>query len=195
MAITKMSNSGIASTGSEKYNDMLAGNPPFIPTAWDSIATVTSSSTSLTFSSIPSTFKHLQIRYVARTNTGAALFMQFNGDSANNYAWHFMRGNGSNLSAFGYASQGQIGVSLPDNGIGVNQLSTGVIDIIDYQSTTKNKTTKTFCGLSTNTSSGNEVSVQSGLWRSTSAINSITIYSNGGSWTSASQFALYGIKG
>jgi hypothetical protein len=53
MAITKMSNSGIASLGSEKYNDMLAGNAPFIPTSFESIATASATGASVTFSAIP----------------------------------------------------------------------------------------------------------------------------------------------
>ena len=181
--------------GSSAYSSASNSVTPIDPAAWDSIATFTPTSSSLTFSSIPSTYRHLQIRYVAKTGSNAAAYIQFNGDTGSNYAFHYMRGNRVDISPFGYANQTTIGISPPDNGVGTTQPSTGVIDIIDYQSTTKNKTVKTFCGRDANITSGAEVAIISGLWRSTSAINSITITTFGTNFTSGTQFALYGIKG
>ena len=74
-------------------------------TAFDSIQTLTPSagSTSATFTSIPSTYKHLQIRCISRRNdAGSALgtdLIQFNSDSSANYAWHNLSGDGSTVSA------------------------------------------------------------------------------------------------
>lgn len=66
--IYKMSNAGGMSTVT-RYTDMLAGNSfwnPWSPsTDYDSIATTTvgaGGAASITFSSIPSTYQHLQIR-------------------------------------------------------------------------------------------------------------------------------------
>jgi len=68
-------------------DSLLAGNAAFNPSSFESIATATGSGqTSVTFSSIPSTYKHLQIRIIARDNSGngggsGALRLRFNGDT------------------------------------------------------------------------------------------------------------------
>jgi hypothetical protein len=84
---------------------LLAGNAAFIPTAYESIATVTVGSGGIadfTFTSIPSTYTHLQIRaYWGFTDTGNNTWLntRFNSDSGTNYAYHSLRANGSTLSA------------------------------------------------------------------------------------------------
>jgi hypothetical protein len=72
-------------------------------------------------------------------------------------------------------------------------MAVAIIDLIDYASTSKNKTIRVFDGLEENLTSG-YVEMRSGLWMSTSAINRIDIRVNG-SFTSQTQYALYGIKG
>ena len=71
--------------------------------AYDSIATTTlsSSASSITFSSIPATYTHLQIRGIVGDVTGgqASILAQLNGDTATNYSTHFLTGNGSAASA------------------------------------------------------------------------------------------------
>ena len=79
--------------------------------AYDSIATVTlgSAASTITFSSIPSTYTHLQFRVMARdTTTGVtqtSLRWQFNGDTAANYtAYHDIFGNGASTGADGFGA-------------------------------------------------------------------------------------------
>ena len=81
--------------------------------SYESIATFTlGSSTTVTFSSIPSTYKHLQIRYLARSaRTGAAtddLAIRLNSDSGANYARHRLFGDGASVTASGQTSQVEI---------------------------------------------------------------------------------------
>jgi hypothetical protein len=64
---------------------------------------------------------------------------------------------------------------------------------LDYTNTNKNKVYRTLGGFDANGSG--EQGLFSGLWMSTSAITSIDLITNSGSWTSSSSFALYGIKG
>jgi hypothetical protein len=78
------------------------------------------------------------------------------------------------------------------SGTNTTYANAGIIDIHDYASTTKNKTTRMFGGIDKNGSG--EVSLFSGLWRNTSAITSINIYMSSGNWTTDSTFSLYGIK-
>jgi hypothetical protein len=165
--------------------------------SYESIATAvgTGSSDSITFSSIPSSYKHLQIRYFAKCNSATGAYLRFNSDSGNNYAWHYLDGQGSVASAAGYAPQPAVGISPPESGIGSSQFSVGIIDIIDYASTTKNKTTRTFTGIDVN-GVGGDIALNSGLWRNTAAITTILFTTlAGGNFTSDSVFSLYGIKG
>ena len=67
-------------------------------------ATVTSGGTaSITFSSIPSTYTHLQLRGFVRMNRADYadnLSIRFNSDSSSNYYSHGVRGDGTNVNAW-----------------------------------------------------------------------------------------------
>ena len=172
-------------------------------TAFESIATVTAAGgeTSFTFSSIPSTFKSLQIRGLYRDETTGSftrmINIRFNGDTATNYANHIMYGDGATVTALGggtnnTAYSGYVGT---DGGWTSNCFGAFVTDIIDYQSTTKNKTIKTFGGGDDNTTNSNHrLSLSSGAWFSTSAITSIAL-TPASTYAAGTTFALYGIKG
>lgn len=168
-------------------------------TSFESIATATGTGASgtITFSSIPATFKHLQIRAIVRGtaafNTGE-LYINFNSDTSASYARHFLTGSGSAASASGLASQTKIyGGTMTSASAAANIVGTSVIDIIDYASTSKNKTTKSFSGEDRN-GAGN-IYLFSGLWASTAAISTITLTTDSTNFTTSSIFALYGIKG
>lgn len=175
--------------------------------AFESIATATGtgSSNTITFSSIPSTYQHLQIRFIAKTTSTAgsdfALDMRFNSDSASNYPWHKLWGDGTTAQANGFAATTRIVLSsrIPDSFTSwANMFEVGVIDIHDYASTSKNKTARALLGKNINTAAAQdqEIALVSGLWMSTSAINSISLITTGSTnWTTTTQFALYGIKG
>jgi hypothetical protein len=185
-----------------------SGVPP-ITGSYESIAsaTGTGSSTSITFSSIPSTYKHLQIRALTKgtsvTGPTYNMSMRFNSDTTDaNYVNHYLRGTGSSAQAgqFGSSADGFVigytpvsRVAAPDL---TNIFGTNIIDIIDYASTTKYKTARCFFGTDLNDASGSGiVGLQSGLWMSSSAITSITLTIGVSNWTTTSTFALYGIKG
>jgi hypothetical protein len=81
---------------------------------------------------------------------------------------------------------------VQENGSISNNFAVYIIDILDYASTSKAKTARVFSGRDQKGSG--EVELRSGLWTSTAAINRIDIVI-GGSFTTTSTFALYGIKG
>jgi hypothetical protein len=202
VAVYKTSNSGLLTR--REYTSFLAGNSQFIPNftvgAYDSIATAvgTGSSGTITFSSIPSTYTHLQIRYIGRvTNSDTAdnIFVQFNSDTGSNYAWHYLQGDGASVAASGATSQSKIlsgRVSAATAGSDV--MGGGVLDLLDYANTNKYKTLRTLTGQDRN--GGGVIVMTSGLWQNTAAVSTITI-TNGSAtnFTTTSQFALYGIKG
>jgi hypothetical protein len=171
--------------------------------SFESIATVTvgaGGSSTITFSSIPSTYQHLQLRYAASSAAGTAtdqIILRFNSDSSNaNYTTHYLQGNGSSASAYGFGTGGFAGAYLDKgvNGTGTDIRGVGIVDLIDYANTNKYKTMRALDGFDAN-GSGN-ITLQSALWLNTTAISSITAVLNSAStFTQYSSFALYGIKG
>jgi hypothetical protein len=167
-----------------------------VANSFESIATVSVSSTvsSVTFSSIPSTYKHLQIRAVLISSLSANNQFQINGDTATNYTWHQMQGDGASNSA--YASNPS---SNPPWGLNAGSATypmVSIIDILDYADTNKFKTVRTISGNPGPNNRAYRVGMYSGAWRSTSAVTSISFYNDFGSTIQAnSHFALYGIKG
>jgi len=169
--------------------------------AYDSIATASpSAGTSyIDFTSIPSTYTHLQIRGIARSNDASAgnnlgIYARFNSDSGSNYAFHFLTGNGSTAGAAALASQTEMfwNAVNPRGGDTANVYSANVIDILDYANTNKYKTVRTLSGDDLNGSG--VVRLNSALWMSTAAVSSIRIFMEG-NFAANSQLALYGIKG
>lgn len=179
----------------------------FIQTgSYESIATTTvgsGGSATITFSSIPSTYKHLQLRTITRdenTVVGSYFLGRFNSDAtaANYYALHVLTGDGSSASSSaasnivnGYSYFGRT-AGGSSGGASANVFATTIVDILDYSNTNKNKTVRSLLGVDNNGSG--LVSFSSSLWMSTSAINNISIRAATGSFQQYSSFALYGIK-
>ena len=170
---------------------------PASTNSYESISTVTVGSggvSSVSFSSIPSTFKHLQIRAVTRNATGDySTYARFNSDSATNYSYHALSANGSAFGVFAGTTTSD-GIYAGVTNVISNGFGGFVLDILDYADTNKYKTSRTLWGQDQN-GAGN-LGLASGSWRSTSAINSIEFRINGTlTFAQYSQFALYGIKG
>jgi hypothetical protein len=179
-----------------------------ITSSYESISTVTVGSggaANVEFTSIPSTYTHLQIRGIARnsnsSNGGLNISMQFNSDTDSNYSHHYLgayQGEGSAVWAGGTANASLIVPFLmPTNTLGASIFAGGVIDILDYKDTNKYKTIRGFGGYDINgaTQGYNYLNLNSGNWRSTNAITSIKLYGSTGNFMQYSQFALYGIRG
>ena len=161
-------------------------------------ATGTGSSGTITFSSIPSTYKHLQIRLLARsTQTGVSnisALIQCNGDTGSNYARHTLLGNGASAVANATSSSSLMTLfRITAADATANTMGVGIVNIQDYESTTKYKTLRSISGQDEN--GVGSIRLQSGLWQSTSAINSLSIYLSTDSFTTSTVVALYGIKG
>jgi len=164
--------------------------------SYESIASVngTGSSGTITFSSIPSTYASLQLRFQLRgTSGGEAAYLYFNSDTGSNYAFHRLQGNGSTVAAGGIASTSQTHIATFATGTSTTYFNAGICDIHNYVSTTQNKTSRIFVGIDQNGSGS--VELHSTLWLNTNAISTLAITLSGGSFTTDSTFALYGIKG
>lgn len=204
MSVYKLSASGGLTTGRTMYTSMLAGNPVFIDSATQLISsTILSSnqaSVSFNVSQLDSSYKHLQIRMTTRDTATiggtAGVWFWANSDTGSNYSWHRLKG-GNN----GFVSEYSISNTRILAGIGARNGDTSgifgvtVCDILDFGSTTKNKTLRSLSGnLSSAGSSGSEIELISGAWYSTAAITTVNISADN-LFTAGSRFSLYGIKG
>ena len=158
-------------------------------------ATVSGGSTSeIQFSSIPGTYTDIIIigNLGAATNSYPAA--RFNSDTGSNYSVTNLSGDGSAAISDRASSRSVADISyevIGGSAINVNFIS----QIMDYSNST---TYKTMLSRTNNSATGTSATVV--LWRSTSAITNIKLYSatsNGANlynFTSGSTFTLYGIK-
>jgi hypothetical protein len=199
MAISRLSDASIQD-GLPKFDNLWDGK-----TATSSIDTLgvvavgSAGAATVEFTSIPSTYTHLQIRFIARKNGSlndtTNILMNFNGSSSAVYNDHYLLGNGSDASASG--SSGSVtriaSIYFAGGGMTANTFGAGVIDILDYANTNKYKTTRQLSGVSSNAGSTIDyILFGSGVYNQTSAISSITL--TGSNFVQHSFFALYGIK-
>ena len=201
MAVTSIKNK-------TKSGSLLVGNQYYLPTDFESIATVTVGSTSVStiqFSSLPTTYKHLQIRISARSAAASNygnFYLTFNNDDGSGlWSSHNLRGNGTSVGSTYHTNADiywmtQYNGSIPGNNTTASIFGAVVIDIMDYTNTNKYKTLKSFYGFDLNgTASGTgELALTSGAYRSTSTPTSIELVT-GDLFKQYSSFALYGIKG
>lgn len=197
MANSRISTSSIVQ-GFPKSRSVLAGNDAIYAGSYESIATTTVGSTavsSVTFSSIPSTYTHLQLRISARGNSGTYDWGFIKINSATSGTSHYVLGNGAAVDSNSYLNSAQpllmhFSGASATSGI----FSLNVLDFLDYTNTNKNKTVKAFGGVDANGSGVAELS--SYLYSTnTNAITSIEIVGWAvGSFVQYSTFALYGIK-
>ena len=154
--------------------------------------TINSTASGLTFSNIPQNFTHLQIRGFMQGNQfGNSMYMYYNTDNVGtNYYVHAINATGSAININGYTnSSAQVfGYS---NGYSSIHPSCFIADIFDYNNTNKNKTAKSLSGGDYNATG--EVTYFGSSWANTAAINQITFFGNGGTF-SYGTFQLYGIS-
>ena len=161
---------------------------------YEPIATTTLNSTqsTVTFSSISGSHTDLVLVMNPITNdtNGAYPYLRFNSDSSTNYGRIFMRGNGSSASS-DESNNENLAYIIGGNVAQLNSAFNAIVNIQNYANTT---TFKSYISRA-NSATGTDASVEAvvGMWRSTSAINNITITCGGTSFVSGSTFTLYGI--
>lgn len=182
-------------TGVVSPSSLLVGNEAYFPTDFESIATVTvgsGGSSTITFSSIPSTYQNLQLRGVVRGGNEVGVSAAFNGTGGDG---HTLYGSGSIIGSFRESGVIPVGVT-PNSGNTSTIFGALICDILDYASTNKYKTTRALYGNGKDSSGNEYIMFSSGLWLNTSAISSITLTLGGSaSFVEHSKVALYGIKG
>jgi hypothetical protein len=158
---------------------------------------LSTTATSVTFSSVPQTFTDLVIKATYRSSAASAFganpFVRFNSDSSSLYSYIFLQGNGSGLST---GTQNEINLATMQSsttaGNTANTFTSNELYISNYTGTL----VKPFSQYKTaeNQSTNNETHVFASLYRGTSPITTITFGISGSNFIADSSFYLYGIK-
>lgn len=156
------------------------------------------STNGITFSSIPQNFTHLHLRITARSartaSTNDRVYCRFNSDSATNYTWHELYGDGSSPYGQAYAPDNVFYTGFdPAASTTASVFASEIVDILDYANVSKFKTVRAIDGY--DGSGSGIVSLRSGLWRSNAAITSLFLghYYTGANFVAGSRVDLYGL--
>lgn len=166
--------------------------------SYDSIATFSGNGSTGTasFTSIPSTYSHLQIRFLGYSSGIYAVSMRFNNDTSSAYTGNILYWYNSNASkAYSYNGLNDTTPSW-NQAFGLDTTYGAWCDasIEDYTNTSKFKTVKTYYGKTTNAATTSENVLTVGTYQNTAAINRIDVIGFGGTFASGTSIALYGIK-
>jgi hypothetical protein len=164
-----------------------------MPATYEPIATTTlgSATSTITFSSIPATYTDLRVVLVGTSTSAGFVVFRFNGDTATNYSYTELYGDGTSAASQGSSSNSRIG--LGGTAAGINSSATipslYTIDVFSYAGSTFKTTLNTSSG-DFNGSGGVERNI--GMYRSTSAITAINLVA-GTSFGIGTTATLYGI--
>lgn len=149
--------------------------------------TLTAAAASVTFSSIPATYKDLVLEMVAQDTASAYFIVRFNGDTASNYSRTVLRGNGSAASSFRGSNETAYYASTG----GSADKRVSIANIMSYASTNVFKT------VVARENADSVLDANATLWRKSpaEAITSIAINgTSGSSIGSGSVFRLWGVS-
>lgn len=180
-------------TALNRYHNFLTNYGDFGALQRIGFATATGSQNQIQFSNIPQTFQDLMVVVFARTGAGnyESLRFSMNGLSGSIFSTTFLRGNGSAADSGRETNSGAAPI-LGRLSFATNVWSSTVAHVLNYANTTTNKT---MIGRSAVDQNGSgEVWTGVGLVRSTAAITSLEIRSDGTNYTAGSTFALYGVR-
>lgn len=189
---------GLANGSVRGYGGYL---PLGAPGDYESIATVTvgaGGSSTITFSSIPQTFTHLQLRMIGQLNNpDVTATIRFNNDTTSTNMFHSLNGDGTSatVSVSSSDSTAKFIFRPSYTALGSSIFGAAIIDILDYTNTNKNKVSRSLTGYDANSSgtNGGYINFVSNLWVNTAAITRIDIITNN-SFVANSSFALYGVN-
>jgi hypothetical protein len=166
-----------------------------MPSTYEPIATTTVAvaTTSISFTSIPSTYTDIRLVWTVRaTAAGNFPTVRFNNDSGSNYSWTRIYGDGTSAASQRNTSRTGIGILwLDEVSSAADTFNLLTLDVFSYAGSTY-KTSLTTASADKNGSGTVERAVA--LWRSTSAINQIDLISGSSTFAAGTTATLYGIK-
>ena len=153
---------------------------------YTALATYTSDGTesSLSFGSIPSSYRDLVLVVSGTASTATQIFGRFNSDSGSNYSNVYMRGYSSGTQSSSSTQSYLQGTYL---GSSATQL---IMQVMDYSATDKHKTVLTRL----DRDGATQTFALAERWASTSAVTSIDLTLNSGTLSSGTTLSLFGIE-
>ncbi len=143
---------------------------------------LTTTASSVTFSSISSSYRDLIFRIVVGTSTSGQIIYEFNGDTtALNYPSCFLEGDGGSAAS----------TTNRNNRLDASTTSlelTASLQIYDYAQTNKEK-----CSIIRGDNATSKTYTLAGRWANTAAINQVVFTPQSGTFNIGSSFYLYGI--
>lgn len=156
---------------------------------------LTSTTASITFSSIPSTYKDLLLYISSRNNDiYNEVHFRFNGSSASTYSGRNLYGNGSSPISSSSSSISSLQNVTVQSVSGQTANTFGNIQLYIPNYLTGNYKSIGGDGVQENSGSSAQAMIGAGLWADTAAITSIQAFPSVGSFVANSNFYLYGIK-
>lgn len=156
----------------------------------NSVVLTDNATTTITFSSIPQNYTDLILTMSERSSQLRNSLFRFNGDTGTNYSTTRLAGNGSAASSARNSNETYIQGASVLSGMSSTNPTISILNILSYSNTNIFKTT-----LEEGGAAGTEVNSHVGLWRSTNAINSISLILNGaGNYISGDTFTLWGVR-
>lgn len=196
MAISRVSQSTVKQ-GLDKSQTFKAGIPPILGRYY-ALASETvgvGGAASIQFTNIPPIYKHLQIRFMTRSagSSSSRVNLNINGDTSSTAAWHSFYGTGAAVAGYTIGTAYiQVG-SMPTSANTAGNFGVGVIDILDYSNSNKNKVVRSLGGHDLNGSG--LVLLNSGARYNTEILTSITLTPNAAeNFAQYSIASLYGVK-
>ena len=174
--------------------------------AFESInsTTLSTDTSTITFSSIPSTYRYLQLRGNIRLersgDLAGELIIRFNNDStANNYRSYYAGVSGTTSTSTYAATQtgsqtGYYGLRLPANNSLSNNFGAFIVDIYDYSSSAAT-TIRTSSGFLNNGTTTSNEEFGGAMWNDGSTVHTISLHlAFGTAIKTNSTLDLYGVK-
>lgn len=156
---------------------------------------LTTTTASVTFSSIPSTYTDLLLSISSRNNDiYNEVHFRFNGDTGNNYSGRNIYGNGSSAISSSSSSISSLQNLTVQSVSGQTASTFGNIQLYIPNYLSSNHKSISADGVQENNATSAQAMLGAGLWANTAAITSIQAFPSIGSFVQYSNFYLYGIK-
>ena len=150
--------------------------------------TLGAAASSVTFSSIPATYRDLIIVSNTDNTIQADYHLRLNGDTGSNY--NSVRAQGNGTAAFSGAQTDTTFIRINGSGDLMTDFSnSAIIQIMDYSATDKHTTV-----LVRNGTASRRVEMVTGSYASTSAITTVLLFPSTCIFDIGSTFSLYGIE-
>lgn len=161
-----------------------------MPLTYDSIASASSLGglSTVSFTSIPSSYTDLRLVVSARTSSATQLYLRFNADATTNYGTFSLLADGFSMAQ--YIDSGTSRINLTEvNTIGTNVsvFETWTIDVMNYAASRQKS-----CLISASQRNA-QIMYKVATWTDFGAINTVEIGVTAGSFNAGSRVALYGI--